>query len=69
MSARTIARGRTAATVPARPAAGVLGTLRAWTERWRHRARLLELDDRMLRDVGLSRADVELEASKPFWTP
>jgi uncharacterized protein YjiS (DUF1127 family) len=69
MSVRTLDRGRTAATAPARPGAGVLATLRAWTERWRHRTRLLELDDRMLRDVGLSRADVEREAAKPFWTP
>jgi len=28
---------------------------------------LFRLDDLMLRDVGLSRADVEREAEKSFW--
>jgi uncharacterized protein YjiS (DUF1127 family) len=28
---------------------------------------LMNLSDRMLRDVGVSRSDAELEASKPFW--
>jgi uncharacterized protein YjiS (DUF1127 family) len=28
---------------------------------------LRSLDDRMLRDVGISRADVERELNKPFW--
>jgi uncharacterized protein YjiS (DUF1127 family) len=27
------------------------------------------LDDRLLRDVGLSRAEAEREAHKPFWRP
>jgi uncharacterized protein YjiS (DUF1127 family) len=31
------------------------------------RRRLLTLDDRMLRDVGISRAEVHGEAEKPFW--
>jgi uncharacterized protein YjiS (DUF1127 family) len=38
-----------------------------WRERSRQREALLRLDDRMLRDIGLSRADVDCEASKPFW--
>jgi uncharacterized protein YjiS (DUF1127 family) len=38
-----------------------------WLERDCQRRALLKLDDRMLRDIGLSRADVELEAEKPFW--
>jgi uncharacterized protein YjiS (DUF1127 family) len=29
----------------------------------------MTLDDRMLRDIGLARADVENEAGKPFWRP
>ena len=38
-----------------------------WHERARQRRRLLELDDRMLKDIGVSRADAVREASKPFW--
>jgi uncharacterized protein YjiS (DUF1127 family) len=28
---------------------------------------LQQLDDRMLRDIGLSRSDVERECAKRFW--
>ena len=38
-----------------------------WQERAASRAHLATLDDHMLRDVGLSRADVEREVSLPFW--
>ena len=38
-----------------------------WRERSHQRQALFRLDDRMLRDIGLSRSDVEREASKPFW--
>lgn len=38
-----------------------------WLERDCQRRALLRLDERMLRDIGLSRADVEREAEKPFW--
>ena len=41
----------------------------SWHERARQRRRLRSLDDYMLRDIGLSRADVEGEADKPFWLP
>ena len=41
--------------------------LAVWQARERQRHHLRELDDRLLRDMGISRADVELEASKPFW--
>jgi len=36
-------------------------------ERRRQRLALLELDSRLLRDVGLSRADVWQECSKSVW--
>jgi uncharacterized protein YjiS (DUF1127 family) len=39
----------------------------AWLERVRQRRQLQQLGDHMLKDIGLSRADVEAEASKPFW--
>jgi len=38
-----------------------------WQERARERRHLLELNDHMLRDLGLSRADIEIEVSKRFW--
>jgi uncharacterized protein YjiS (DUF1127 family) len=39
----------------------------AWQERVSQRRTLARLDDRLLRDMGLSRSDVEQEVSKPFW--
>ncbi|MBI3452193.1 MAG: DUF1127 domain-containing protein [Rhodospirillales bacterium] len=42
-------------------------TLLAWQVRTRERAHLAALDERMLHDVGLSRADVDNETSKPVW--
>ena len=35
--------------------------------RWRQRQALLELDDRLLNDIGISRADALREARRPFW--
>jgi uncharacterized protein YjiS (DUF1127 family) len=35
--------------------------------RSRQRRRLMEMDDRLLRDIGLDRAQVKAEAGKPFW--
>ena len=40
-----------------------------WQERARSRVLLGRLDDRMLRDMGVSRADVGFEVTKPFWRP
>jgi uncharacterized protein YjiS (DUF1127 family) len=45
----------------------VVATLRAWRQRLRERDQLARLDDRMLSDIGLTRADAEYLASKPFW--
>ena len=44
-----------------------LEVLAAWQERAADRYRLAALDDRMLSDMGLSRADAEPEIRKPFW--
>jgi len=38
-----------------------------WRERSVGRARLGQLDERLLKDIGLSRADAWWEAGKPFW--
>ena len=40
-----------------------------WQERARQRRALAALSDHMLRDIGLSRTDVTIEANKPFWRP
>ncbi len=44
----------------------VLGLLE-WQRRANERSTLQTLSDEMLRDVGLSRADIAGEAGKPFW--
>ena len=36
-------------------------------QRYRERRALQRLDDHMLSDIGIGRADVDLEANKPFW--
>ena len=41
--------------------------LSAWHERSRQRRALLALDDRMLKDIGISRAEARQEGRKPFW--
>jgi len=38
-----------------------------WRQRHADRVTLRRLDDHMLADIGLSRADVEVEIAKPFW--
>lgn len=38
-----------------------------YQERWRQRQQLLELDDRLLADIGISRGRAISEARKPFW--
>lgn len=38
-----------------------------WLNRQQGRRDLSELDDRLLADVGISRADALREAGKPFW--
>jgi uncharacterized protein YjiS (DUF1127 family) len=44
-----------------------LATFRQWRRRTRDRAQLVLLDERMLRDIGLTRADAEFLSNKPFW--
>lgn len=58
-----------------RPAAVVPGGLLVqayeqilnWLDRARQRRELAQLGDHMLKDIGLTRADVDAETSKPFW--
>ena len=46
---------------------GVVGTLERWAERRRQRRALLALDDKLLKDIGLSPASAWQEGNKPFW--
>jgi uncharacterized protein YjiS (DUF1127 family) len=49
--------------------ARALGLAMVWLDRVGQRRRLAELDDHMLRDIGVTRADAWAEAEKPFWRP
>jgi uncharacterized protein YjiS (DUF1127 family) len=44
-----------------------LGLLAQFHEARRQRRALLALDDTLLKDIGLSRADAAREAARPFW--
>jgi uncharacterized protein YjiS (DUF1127 family) len=52
-----------AATLPRRFAAFLMDCL----EIYRQRRALEALDERMLKDIGLTRCDVEAEISRPYW--
>ncbi len=67
-------RGRGAApaleTLDLRPGnllARAVGALMDWNDRYRQRVHLGQLDNRMLRDIGLSRGEALHEFDKPFW--
>ena len=49
------------------PLAGLLGWLRDGYAVYRQRRALLALDERMLKDIGISRADAIREGGTPFW--
>lgn len=38
-----------------------------WRERARSRRALLNLNDHLLRDIGITRLDVTIESAKSFW--
>jgi uncharacterized protein YjiS (DUF1127 family) len=48
-------------------AARCLAEIACWARRRRERAILATFDDRMLMDIGISRADASQEINKPFW--
>ena len=45
----------------------IFAMLREWRRRSRDRAELARFDDRMLRDIGVTRTEIWREISKPFW--
>lgn len=50
-----------------RTAEHIVAVLREWRQRRRGRGALARFDDRMLRDIGLTRCDAANEIDKPFW--
>ncbi len=48
---------------------GIFAWLRERHAVYRQRRALLALDDRMLKDIGISRTDALREGGKPFWRP
>lgn len=52
---------------PGRIGGVLLNAVLRWQDRANQRHRLRMMSDAMLKDLGLSRADVDREASKPFW--
>ena len=45
----------------------VRAALREWRRRRNGRLELARFDERMLRDIGLTRVAAEYEINKPFW--
>ena len=46
-----------------------LAQVLGWVERARQRRQLGTLDDRLLKDIGVTRREVERELARPFWRP
>ena len=49
------------------PSPSLWETLRMAWGRHRSRRRIAQLDPQMLKDIGVSYAEAEAEANKPFW--
>ena len=49
------------------PFARAMTVLQTWLRRSRGRDDLAELDEHLLRDIGLTRSEVENERNKLFW--
>ncbi|MEO1139617.1 MAG: DUF1127 domain-containing protein [Pseudomonadota bacterium] len=60
---------RTTLPAPSRFAVKLAWIYLVWIQRRASRVRLADLDDHMLRDIGLTVRDAMHEARKPFWRP
>lgn len=65
----TLATGARTLRVRTNPLRALLDLLVTWNERARQRHQLRSFDDRMLRDIGVTRTDARVESAKPFWRP
>jgi uncharacterized protein YjiS (DUF1127 family) len=52
---------------PAKWPAAISALLLRWLELSRQRRDLAQLDNRLLRDIGVDRIDAVREARRPFW--
>ena len=51
------------------PRVGLVALVRQWLRRNRTRHEIAELDEHLLRDIGLTRFDAAVESRKHFWQP
>lgn len=52
---------------PSRLLSAAVATVLLWQQRLADRRRLREMNEHMLRDIGLGREESAREAAKPFW--
>jgi uncharacterized protein YjiS (DUF1127 family) len=52
---------------PVQPVAATFSLIAGWIERMRQRQALADLEDHMLRDIGITRVEAARECRKPFW--
>jgi uncharacterized protein YjiS (DUF1127 family) len=64
---RSAARSLPSHPSPAQARARLVDLLATWERRARERRTLAEMSNHMLKDLGISRVDAQLEADKPFW--
>lgn len=53
--------------VARRPRVSLWQRIDLWLHRYSSRRDLAELDEHMLKDIGMTRLDADREAFKPFW--
>lgn len=63
----TLGNRRPEQSVPRSFVAAALDRLLLWQQRSTERRQLATLSEFHLKDIGLSRADADREAAKPFW--